>query len=455
MHLYLQKYADTFHITERIRFQNQVISIDKSDPKNPNLPWIVQVETVNGHHQTFEFALVVVATGLFSTPKKPVLRGENKFAGSIVHACDIKTREQLENKRVAVIGGAKSAADLATLAGTYARSCHMIFRRSHWLISYDFLHGYLPFEYMFTRVFTVIFDPYPYAPHSILFNFFHRTFSFITKKVFEIMSTDMINSFQSDLYANSTFLPKGSFRHAENYLRITEDFRRLIREGRIIRKLGSVDDIIDETTIRLDSGEQLQVDLIVCATGFTEQFSFFSPTLGRALGQNRATSASSDETDLDLYRRIVPVGMPNIAFVGCSTAVTQWMFFEVQSHWISEYFLGRLQLPTTETAMYDEIRTTRDFLRKQFNRNSYNIQYYWLEPIEIYLKDMGVSLHRTNNWVSEYFGIYRPRRLKHIHHERQAKAEGKTASIWNRHWYFGFGHTVLLLFFILCIWIFF
>ena len=413
------------------------------------------METVNGHHQTFEFALVVIASGLFSTPKKPVFRGENQFGGSIVHACDIKTGEQLENKRVAVIGGAKSAADLATLAGTYARSCHMISRRSHWLIPYDLLHGRLPLEYMFTRLFTMIFDPYPYAPRSSLFDRFHGTFAFISKQVFDIMSTDMINTFQSDLYADSTFLPNGSFRHSENFLRVTEEFRRLISEGRIVRKLGSVDEIIDETTIRLNSGEQLQVDLIVCATGFTEQFSFFSPTLSQALGQDRARSASSDETDFDLYRRIVPVGMPNIAFVGFSTAVTQWMFFEVQSHWISDYFLGRLQLPATEKGIYDEIRTTRDFIRKQFNRNSYNIQYYWLEPMEIYLKDMGLSLSRTNNWISEYFGIYRPRRLKNIHQERQAKAEGKTASIWHRHWYFGFGHTVLLLVFILCIWLLF
>lgn len=68
---------------------------------------------------------------------------------------------------------------------------------------------------------------------------------------------------------------------------------------------------------------------------------------------------------------------------------------------------------------------------------------------------MGVSLHRTNNWISEYFGIYRPRRIANLHDERQAKAERKTTSIWYRHWYFGFGHTLLLLLFLLSIWFFF
>ncbi|CAF4072036.1 unnamed protein product [Adineta steineri] len=46
--------------------------------------------------------------------------------------------------------------------------------------------------------------------------------------------------------------------------------------------------------------------------------------------------------------------------------------------------------------------------------------------MEIYLRDMGVSLYRTNNWISEYFGVYRPKRLSTLHDERKAKAEEKT-----------------------------
>jgi len=397
-----------------------------------------------------EFDLVVVASGLFSTPYIRIFPGQNKFAGSIVHASDIKTREQLENKRVLVIGGGKSAADMATLAGMYARSCYMIIRRAFWVVPYDLLHGYLPLESIFTRVFTAMFDPFPYAPHSALFHFIHRHFPFISKILFDIIGADIIATYRSDLFDDKAFLPSGSFGNGENYWRVTEEFIKLKREGRIIRKLASIDEIIDETTIRLDSGEYLQADLIVCATGFSHRVPFLSEPLSQALGQS---ITSSSRADLDLYRRAIPVGIPNIAFVGFLAAASYWMFVEVQSHWVSDYFLGRLVLPATEKEMYEEIQTTRNFMRKQFNQSSYYVQYYWLEPIEIYLKDMGLSLHRTNNWISEYFGIYRAERIKTLHKERQAKAEGKTSSIWHRHWYFGFGHTVLV--FILCIWFIF
>lgn len=285
----------------------------------------------------------------------PIFRGQNKFVGSIVHANNIKTYKQLENKRVAMIGGGKGAIDLATVAGTYAHSCHMIFRRSHWVAPPDLLHGYLPLAYLFSRVFTAIFDPFPYVPHSALFYFLHRNFSFIIDKIYDIIADDVITTYGRDLFHEKIFLPKMRFRNAENIMRITDESIKLIREGRIVRKLASVDEIIDNTTIRFDSGDLLQADLIVCATGFIEGCSFLSETLSRIVGQNKTASTSNEGTDLELYRRIIPVGVPNIAFIGLPAAASTWMFFEVQCHWTSDYFLGRIKLPTTKEEMYEEI----------------------------------------------------------------------------------------------------
>jgi hypothetical protein len=52
---------------------------------------------------------------------------------------------------------------------------------------------------------------------------------------------------------------------------------------------------------------------------------------------------------------------------------------------------------------------------------------------------MGLDMHRTNNWITEYFDTYRPERLKNLHEERRAKAEGRSV----RRWYFGFEHTII------------
>ncbi|CAF4233413.1 unnamed protein product, partial [Adineta steineri] len=118
----------------------------------------IGLETASGDHETFEFDLIVVATGLFSTPEKPNFCGQNNFAGSIQHITDIKSEDQLKNKRILVIGGAKSAVDMATLAALHA-------------------------NYGFSRIFTHIFDPFPNVPHSAAFYFFHRVFSFVFTKI--------------------------------------------------------------------------------------------------------------------------------------------------------------------------------------------------------------------------------------------------------------------------------
>lgn len=444
MYNYLQKYADQFNVTEHIRFGSTVISIDKDDLKSSEKPWTVKIRTTNGNIETFQFDFVVVANGLFSTPHMPKIRGQEKFIGSIIHTSDIKSSDQLANKRVVIIGGGKSAIDIATVAGTHSKTCHMIFRHAAWGVPERMLNGLIPGRFLYSRVFTTSLDPYPYAPKGSLFNFVHRFFPKLFDKLADQVSKDIINSYNPKLFEDGIYLPKGSFRYGKHFLRITDEFIRLKSEGRIIGKLASVEEIIDGTTIRLDSGECLEADMIVYATGFIESFPFLSDKFSHQLGLKSATPTSSNDADLDLYRHLIPVGIPNIAFVGFIAGALQWLMTEVSSHWVSDYFLGRIRLPTNEK-MYEEIQVTRSFVRKQFDRTSYYVQYYWLEPIEIYLQDMGLSLHRTNNWISEYFGIYRADRLKNLHEERRRRAEKNQSLFYNHHWYLGFGHTVIFL----------
>jgi hypothetical protein len=77
-----------------------------------------------------------------------------------------------------------------------------------------------------------------------------------------------------------------------------------------------------------------------------------------------------------------------------------------------------------------------------FRTHKYQPVYYWLGPVEILLKDMGLALHRTSNWITEYFGVYRPDRIKGLHEERRLKAEKGVAPY---RWYFSFEYTIYLI----------
>lgn len=331
---------------------------------------------------------------------------------------------------------------MSVLAGLYARSCHLIFRKAHWMTPRKIVKGLLPARLLYTRAFSFPFTPVPGAPYSILFRFLHKKLSKLFIKMTDILSNDILSIHGVDFSNDKIFIPQHSYRNLENISMMSEGFTRLKREGRIIGKLGTISEILDETTIKLDSGEKLQADMIISATGFIQRFPFFSEKHAQMMGLITTNGC----VDLNLYRRLIPVGIPNIGFIGFTGSVDYWMIAEAASHWLSDYFLQRLKLPKSEEEMYNEIKTHETFILKIFNRTKFDYRYYWIAPIEIYLNDMGLNLHRTSNWLSEYFGIYRPERLKGLHDERRIIAEtGYRPS----HFYFSFTLNMFLIVFLI------
>ena len=447
IHDYLQKYADLFNLRKSIRFETRVITVRKDDLRDENLPWVVETETINGDKQIHQFDFVVVASGLYSQPYLPKYQGEKHFHGSIVSPFDIKSKKQLESKRVIVVGGGKCATDMSVLAARYGQSCYLVFRKAHWMLPRTIFAGLLPIRLLFTRALSVVFPPMPNAPHSTLFRFAHRNFVKFFDRLTDIIGGDVMSIHGPDLVNDHIFIPQYRFKNLENAAVIPEDFLQLKRQGRLIGKLGQIDQILDRTTVRLDTGEELQADLIISATGFIRSFPFFTSEDTQLMG----LTTVDEDVQLNLYRQVIPIDIPNIAFVGFTGSFGYWMTAEVASHWISDYFLRRLQLPNLKK-MHEDIQITQDFLLKIFNQNPFDYRYYWIPPIEIYLKDMGLHLHRTNNWVSEYFGVYRPERLKGLHNERRCLVETGHRP---RHFYFSFTMNFLLVFFVLLIFLFF
>ncbi len=393
----------------------------------------------------FNFDFVVVASGLFSRYQMPVFRGQEKFSGSILHANNIKTREQLANKNILVIGGCKSAIDMATAAATVNNRCDMIFRRIHLILPVKLLRGLMPIRYLFCRFNVFLSDPYPLAPHGRLFQFAHHYFEGVFAKIRKKITADVAASNGSDLYDDGVFQPQYGSKDGLVSFPVQPIFTELKRQNRIRGHIGSIEEIVDSNTVRLNTGKLFSpVDMIICSTGHCFRFPFFSDTDARTMGLPHGTS-----DELDLYRRIVPVGVPKIAFLGYVSSSGAWMIDEVASHWVSDYFRGVDLLPSREE-MQKEIVIIRDFVRSRFGATAPHIRFVWLEVIEIYLQDMRLPLRRTNNWWKENFGVYRPNRFKTLHEERRARDHGLP---FPNQFYLSFLHCVLI-FFTIFGWIF-
>eukprot|EP00997_Jenningsia_sp_PLL12_P000676 NODE_1103_length_1283_cov_91.676661_g902_i0.p1 GENE.NODE_1103_length_1283_cov_91.676661_g902_i0~~NODE_1103_length_1283_cov_91.676661_g902_i0.p1 ORF type:complete len:190 (+),score=36.29 NODE_1103_length_1283_cov_91.676661_g902_i0:648-1217(+) len=100
-----------------------------------------------------------------------------------------------------------------------------------------------------------------------------------------------------------------------------------------------VDGITTEGDVRLLDGTLLQVDFIVCATGYCVSLPFLDyPDL-----------ISSDNNVHNLYKRVFYVHDTSLAFIGTPyDLIPPFQVFEYQSRWAAKVFAKKLSLPCRE-----------------------------------------------------------------------------------------------------------
>ncbi|RMY29540.1 hypothetical protein D0864_16984, partial [Hortaea werneckii] len=130
---YLKRYCDNhiyngISIKDRVIMHSNVTGVHKEDGE-----WRI---TCNDGQQEYRSRCLFDASGLTSTPNWPNLPDKDKFTGRILHHVDFAAfeREQPSSsekpKRVAVMGGAKSAADVAYSCAKAGMEVTWIIRRS-------------------------------------------------------------------------------------------------------------------------------------------------------------------------------------------------------------------------------------------------------------------------------------------------------------------------------------
>lgn len=121
---YLQDYASHFDLYPVINFYHQVIQVTKSQNK-----WTVTVNNLVKQEKITEyFDAVVVATGRYSKPKVPRVKGLDIWQGKVSHTHDYRKPDEFSNQGVFVLGGGPSAVDIANEISTRARKvylCHL------------------------------------------------------------------------------------------------------------------------------------------------------------------------------------------------------------------------------------------------------------------------------------------------------------------------------------------
>jgi cation diffusion facilitator CzcD-associated flavoprotein CzcO len=416
---YLESYVEQFDLAPHLHCSTEVQSVRRrpaaDDGAHPGFDVTVRPVDAPADAETHAFDYVVVCNGVFSNPFVPEIDGQDRFDGSLIHSSQMPEREQLRGKRVIVVGAGNSAFDCARVAAQEAQSSTLLFRRAHWMLPRYFPGDLLNYDMLLSRYVGKVSSP-AYCRASALERGLRTVFAPLLRLSWHGMGwlfrrlSDMPPSMVPDRP------PAYDMGGAGFGTRLYD----MVRNGEARARRGEIESFAGGTTLQLDSGEEIDADLVICATGWKQDLSLLQPALRDEVQQ---------DGKFHLYRHIVPPTEPRLGFVGYASSTNNMLTSEIAAHWLSECFLDELSLPDVAT-MDDAITERHEWIESLFpsREEGYYIGTYVPEYVDELVDDMGLPTCREDRIRSKYFEPFTAERYDGLGDERRRARNGRVVS---------------------------
>jgi hypothetical protein len=282
MYAYLLAMVDEFDIAECLRLNTAVEIVEKVDDG-----WILHcLCTLSSKSYKLSTPKLIIASGNTNKPKMPIYPTSPSFTPRTLHSKDFPAHYEgivKKNKHTLVIGGGKSAWDISYACATQPDSTVTLLLRPggngpNWIAPSHVTPFKLWLEKLvFTRFFGFM-SPCPWATSSgfegAVRRFLHNTWlgRNIVRGFWKVLGDDVVSLNRLQEHAETRKLVpwRGAFE-VGNCLSIHNygsDFFELVREGRVKVVVDEVAAFREGNKVLLKSGEKLEVDNVVCATGW-------------------------------------------------------------------------------------------------------------------------------------------------------------------------------------------
>ena len=167
---------------------------------------------------------------------------------------------------------------------------------------------------------------------------------------------------------------------------VTDGFYESIREGRLTFKKNSIITRLRPGKAELSTGEVLPADIIICGTGWQQIVPFFEDDV-----RSRVTDARGN---FRLYRAVLPVDVPMLAFNGYNSSFFSQIGAEVGALWLIDFLKGGIRLPSPD-AMNEDITARLEWMEKRTDgkhSKGTNIIPFSVHQLDELLHDMGLNL---------------------------------------------------------------
>ncbi len=259
---YLESVADDFDLRQHLILQTYV---RRARWNEDTWQWELQLQRANSDSVTTLLADVVVsAVGLFGASKLPDINGLTGYRGHLMHTSEWDPDVDLTGRKVAVIGTGASAVQVVPELARIASHVTVFQRTPPWMVPKD--------DRPFSADELARFRRYPWAARRERWHVWKTFHDFAGNAVDDPqvasraqIATSFLERTVADERLRHLLTPNYPFRckrvllGADYYLALQQDHVDLVTDP-IAR--------VTETSIVTVSGKVLDVDAIVCATGF-------------------------------------------------------------------------------------------------------------------------------------------------------------------------------------------
>jgi dimethylaniline monooxygenase (N-oxide forming) len=395
VHAYLADYAKSHGLDRMLRLNTAVIAMERRADRKPG--WMLDVRQPDGSTRREDFDFVAICTGQFNEPQRLNLPGEEAFkaqGGQILHSSTYNDAALAKGKNVVVLGGSKSATDIAVNAvKSGARAVTIVYREPVWRIPY-FVGGLVNFKrILYIRAQEQMFPGWGIGPLSRLAHAIAKPFVWANWRGLESLLKAQLK------LAKCGMVPKERIEDGVNCSVpiATPDFFPMVADGRIKAIRGTFDHY-DGNSIMMSGGERVQTDVAVLAIGYKLGVPFLAEAHRKKLvdpdGQYR------------LYRLIANPDLPDLGFVGYNSSFCTVLSAELAANWLVRYADGQLAQQPSEREMRENIAMMLHFKRVERPAagvyGGLCVAPYHYRHFDELLADIGTK-HRRRNPLAERF----------------------------------------------------
>ncbi|WP_299681038.1 NAD(P)-binding domain-containing protein [uncultured Roseobacter sp.] len=392
VHAYLHTYAEKHNLGRLFRLNTNVKSMDRHDAGG----WTLTLDA-GGQKWTEHFDFVSVCTGQFSDKNILTHPGQDGFVdagGAVMHSSEYTDPSIVRGKRVVVLGGSKSATDIAVNAAINgAREVTWVYLEPVWRVPY-FVGGINFKRLLYMRAQEQQFNTWGKSGLQRVVAAALKPLVWVNFRGLEALLKTQLGLKKYNMVPKTPIEKEVSC----SVPIVTPGLFEALKAGKIKPIQGTYENY-DGKDIVLSTGDRVQADVSILAVGWKLGVPY--------LPQAEKDKLIEEDGQYRVYRLAVNPDLPDMGFVGFNSSFCTVLSAEMIANWLVRYMDGQLANIPSDKAMRDNIDMMLNWKRNE--RPAAKVYGglcsapFHFKHFDELLTDMGATKRKRSNPLAEQF----------------------------------------------------